>query len=378
MTISVFTKGVLLLMLVAVFAPRYYSNSNSNSNHVGVAEAFTLTPFEQRQQQQQQQIIRRPSQRSRIIVATRILPKSGPKNAIGTTIALAASPSSSEEEDAGNGNTTSTVNDDDDDDDDDAVYGELSEELFPPKFVEVAKLNVGIGNKWNSEDNVDDNMYDNGVYQPPRNSMTGKVVLITGASSGLGLESAKRLALAGATVVLTARTHDKAIRAVNAVRDYCRHNTEGKNKNKSYNYYVNLEPVVRGIPLDLDDLSSVRSFPDRYRDCMLPLSKIQDRDDYYRKPKRKREDSAATTVKPQLRTTTKTIDVLMNNAGAAGFSSRELTVDGFERTLQSCHLGHFVLTARLFEEGLLNNNNNINDDYDDNNNDPETTNNDGP
>jgi len=36
-------------------------------------------------------------------------------------------------------------------------------------------------------------------------------------------------------------------------------------------------------------------------------------------------------------------------------------VDGFERTFQSCHLGHFLLTARLFEEGLLNDNTNEGD-----------------
>jgi NAD(P)-dependent dehydrogenase (short-subunit alcohol dehydrogenase family) len=40
------------------------------------------------------------------------------------------------------------------------------------------------------------------------------------------------------------------------------------------------------------------------------------------------------------------IDVLMNNAVMA-VSNRELTVDGYERQIQSNHLGHFVLTKLL-------------------------------
>ena len=44
------------------------------------------------------------------------------------------------------------------------------------------------------------------VYEPLSGSMTDEIVLITGGSSGLGLETAKRLGAAGATVVLTSRT----------------------------------------------------------------------------------------------------------------------------------------------------------------------------
>ena len=38
----------------------------------------------------------------------------------------------------------------------------------------------------------------------------------------------------------------------------------------------------------------------------------------------------------------------MNNAGVMAIPSKELTKDGFERTFQSNHLGHFVLTASMF------------------------------
>lgn len=42
------------------------------------------------------------------------------------------------------------------------------------------------------------------------------------------------------------------------------------------------------------------------------------------------------------------ISVLINNAGVMAIPKRELTVDGNERTFQSNHLGHFVLTSVLF------------------------------
>ena len=48
-----------------------------------------------------------------------------------------------------------------------------------------------------------------GVYEPAPNSMNGQTVLITGGTTGLGLESAKRLAKAGANVIVTARSQEK-------------------------------------------------------------------------------------------------------------------------------------------------------------------------
>lgn len=72
-------------------------------------------------------------------------------------------------------------------------------------------------------------------------------------------------------------------------------------------------PPLYALTLDLDDLSSVKSFPERYKG-----------------------------------TVGLNIDVLLNNAGVAAIPTRELTKDGFERTFQSNYLGPFALTALLF------------------------------
>lgn len=138
------------------------------------------------------------------------------------------------------------------------------------------------------------------VYEPPPGSQADRVHVVTGASTGLGLESAKRLAAAGATVVMTARSDAKGSRAKDAVREYLRDRSVANDR-------------VFVLPLDLSDLSSVRSFPERYGGALG----------------------------------SRKIDVLMNNAGAKN-NQRELTEDGLERTFQSNHVGPFLLTALLF------------------------------
>jgi len=138
------------------------------------------------------------------------------------------------------------------------------------------------------------------VYEPVVGSMNDDVVVITGGTSGLGLETAKRLSAAGASVVLTSRDSEKGKIAVDAVEEYLRSKRIDGGS-------------VYSLVLDLDDLDNVKQFPEQFK--ALGLGDIS---------------------------------VLINNAGVMAIPERELTKDGIERTFQSNHLGHFVLTAGLF------------------------------
>lgn len=132
------------------------------------------------------------------------------------------------------------------------------------------------------------------IYQPPPGSLTSQTILITGANTGLGLESAKRLAKAGAKVVLTARTQAKADQALADVKATV----------------PNAD--VKSLVLDLANLESVRSFPAKYNSAVgAPL------------------------------------DVLMANAGVMAIPERLSTADGFEKTVGINHLGHFALVSGM-------------------------------
>jgi NAD(P)-dependent dehydrogenase (short-subunit alcohol dehydrogenase family) len=143
------------------------------------------------------------------------------------------------------------------------------------------------------------------IYKPAPHSMEGKVILITGGNAGLGLESTKRLAEAGATVVFTSRDATKGVKAVEEVNDYL----SGLRA---------IDPTFAGrvdvTSLDLCDLSNVKTFKERLMNVIGKDTKI---------------------------------DVLMNNAGVMAIPDRRLTKDGFETTFQTNHLGHFALTSIL-------------------------------
>ena len=143
----------------------------------------------------------------------------------------------------------------------------------------------------------------NPKYFVPPIPLTGKVVVITGGTTGLGLESAKRLAAAGASVVVTARTEQKGKDAVNSINDYVRESQ------------VDFTPKAMSVTLELCDLSDVKSFPKRLEKVLGSNEKI---------------------------------DILMNNAGVMALPDRLITKDGYEKTFQTNHLGHFALTAKIF------------------------------
>ncbi len=121
----------------------------------------------------------------------------------------------------------------------------------------------------------------------------GRVVIITGSSSGIGSEAADVLAGRGAQVVLAVRAQARGDAVAARIR--ARHS----------------QARVTVSLLDTADLASVREFARRTADSV-----------------------------PQ-------VDVLLNNAGLGLQRTRAVTVDGFERQFGTNHLGHFALTGLL-------------------------------
>ncbi|MEL7207288.1 MAG: oxidoreductase [Actinomycetota bacterium] len=122
--------------------------------------------------------------------------------------------------------------------------------------------------------------------------LTGRTAVITGANSGLGLESAKALAAAGATVVACARSQDKLAAAAEEIAAHAP------------------DATVDSVELDLASQDSVRAAA-----------------------------AQIAGAHPQ-------VDILMNNAGVMALPERE-TVDGFEMQLGVNHFGHWTLTSAL-------------------------------
>ncbi len=122
---------------------------------------------------------------------------------------------------------------------------------------------------------------------------TGRLAIVTGATGGLGLETALALAGAGAEVILAARNPDKGRAAEALIRQ--RHPGA----------------TIRFEALDLASLASVEAFADR-------------------------QASAG-----------RAIDMLVNNAGVMAPPRRQTTADGFELQLGTNYLSHFALTGRL-------------------------------
>jgi protochlorophyllide reductase len=132
-------------------------------------------------------------------------------------------------------------------------------------------------NKWTTKDIPD---------------LHGRVALVTGANSGLGLETTRALAARGAQVIMACRSLDKAREA------------EAEIKKTAPDAAVTL------VQLDLTSLASVH-------DLAATMQHTHDR-----------------------------LDLLFNNAGIMAFPRSE-TKDGFELQFGTNHLGHFALTGEL-------------------------------
>jgi NAD(P)-dependent dehydrogenase (short-subunit alcohol dehydrogenase family) len=117
--------------------------------------------------------------------------------------------------------------------------------------------------------------------------LSGKTALVTGGYSGIGLETTRVLAEAGATVIVPARTPEKARASVAGI------------------------PRVELEELDLIDPASIDALAKRFLDSGRPL------------------------------------DILVNNAGIMA-APLERDSRGYESQFATNHLGHFQLTARLW------------------------------
>lgn len=124
--------------------------------------------------------------------------------------------------------------------------------------------------------------------------MRGKIALVTGANSGMGLATTVELARKGAKVIMVCRNRQRGEEALAAA------------KQKSHSEDIEL------MLCDLASLESIRSFAEEFT-RKYPI-----------------------------------LDILINNAGVVTIK-RQLTKDGFEMDLGVNHLGHFLLTNLLLE-----------------------------
>ena len=125
-------------------------------------------------------------------------------------------------------------------------------------------------------------------------SLEGRVALITGANTGIGLVTARELARQGAQVFIACRSPDRASAALQQIRAAAA--DPGR---------------VEALALDLGDFASVRACARDFLARNLPLH------------------------------------LLINNAGLAG--TRGFTTSGFELAFGVNHMGHFLLTQLLLE-----------------------------
>jgi NAD(P)-dependent dehydrogenase (short-subunit alcohol dehydrogenase family) len=123
-------------------------------------------------------------------------------------------------------------------------------------------------------------------------SQLGRTAVVTGATGGLGYETALALSKAGAEVILAGRDDRKGWSAIDKIS----HEVAGARL--SYEH------------LDLASLASVADFAQRMH-------------------------------------VRQSLDLLINNAGVMALPRRQTTADDFEMQFGTNHLGHFALTARL-------------------------------
>ena len=134
----------------------------------------------------------------------------------------------------------------------------------------------------------------NGPLNPIKKDLTGKLVIVTGSSDGIGLETAKDLLNSNAKVIFACRNKTKTENIINSFPE-------------------NIKRNAIFIHLDLESFKSIKNFTEEVK------SKYQK------------------------------IDILINNAGMGTASNIHKTEDGFLNAFQVNYLGNVLLTVLLLD-----------------------------
>ena len=134
----------------------------------------------------------------------------------------------------------------------------------------------------------------NGPLNPIKKDLTGKLIIVTGSSDGIGLETAKNLLKSNARVIFACRNKNKTEGIINSFPE-------------------NLKKNANFVQLNLESFKSIENFVKEIK------SKY---------PK---------------------IDILINNAGLSSWGNIYKTEDGYMNVYQVNYLGNVLLTLLLFD-----------------------------
>jgi retinol dehydrogenase-13 len=134
----------------------------------------------------------------------------------------------------------------------------------------------------------------NGPINPIKKDMTGKLIIVTGSSDGIGLETAKDLLQSNAKVIFACRNKNKTESVINTLPENLRKNA-----------------IFEQL-----DLSSFKSIENFVKEVKAKYDKI---------------------------------DILINNAGLSSFGNIYKTEDGYMNVYQVNYLGNVLLTLLLLD-----------------------------